>query len=147
VQGRLHVISGVELGGARSRRRGRGGLLVGGEGATILGLDCPQAALVVGLGPAVAADAAHELLVAAGSGRLRGHRGDRSGTKRNCGEHRAPLRRRGQKRSSHTPWRPLQAPPPPNPNHLNERNSSITVHIHSPAEDRMLGFPHLHHLL
>lgn len=65
------IISGVELGGPGDRGLGCGGLRVRREGASVLSLDGPQATLVVGLGPAVAANAPDELLVTAGSRGLR----------------------------------------------------------------------------
>ena len=71
VEGLGDIISGVELGGPGGRGLGCGGLRVRGEGASVLSLDGPQAPLVVGLGPAVAADAPDELLVTAGSRGLR----------------------------------------------------------------------------
>jgi hypothetical protein len=50
---------------------GDSGLLVSRKGAAVLGFDSPQAPLVVGLGPAVAANAANQLLVPACSRGLR----------------------------------------------------------------------------
>ena len=66
-----HIIGGVELGRLDGRSRSDSGLLVSREAASVLGLDGPQAPLVVGLGPAVAANAAHQLLVPACSRWLR----------------------------------------------------------------------------
>lgn len=71
VQGLGDIISGVELGGPDGRGLWCSDLLVRGEGTSVLGLDGPQAPLVVGLGSAVAADAPHEVLVTAGSHGLR----------------------------------------------------------------------------
>jgi hypothetical protein len=65
------IIGRVELGSADSGGRSSCGLLVRGEGASILGLDGPQSPLVVGLGPAVTAHAPDEILVPACSRWLR----------------------------------------------------------------------------
>jgi hypothetical protein len=52
----LHVVGGVELG-----LRRRGGLLGLGEGATVLGLDRPQTAAMVLMGPRGLLDATRQL--------------------------------------------------------------------------------------
>ena len=59
-----NVVGGVELGRFGGRKGGVGRLVVGGEGATILGLYGPQAPLVVHAGAREAPNASYNLLVA-----------------------------------------------------------------------------------
>ncbi len=75
VQGLRHIIGRVELGSANSRYFRNGRLVVHGEGTSILVLNCPQATLVIHLGPAITSHPPHHLLVPAGSQSL--HHRDR----------------------------------------------------------------------
>ena len=146
----LDIISGVELRSPDSGSLGSRGLGVSRESATILGLDCPQAALVIRLGPAVAADAPDQLLVPASSDWLGGHccrgRAERGGTQLSAATQ--LYSGVGEKVLPACTSAALK-PEAPNPNVMNERsirrlNSSISVH--SSSADRVRGILVLHHL-
>ncbi len=63
MQGFRHIIRGVELGSSHRNYFRSDRLLVRGERASVLILDCPQATLVVHLGPTISPHSPHHLLV------------------------------------------------------------------------------------
>lgn len=141
VQRFFYIIGRIEFRSSHSCYFNSGHLLVRGEGASILVLDRPQAALVVHLRPPITAYSSHHLLVPASSQCLH-HRGEREGGERHHeipharGDGRKIAKREGERErekvlSKQTPF--LTAPPNPNPavdeqkgSQLDDTNNSST---------------------